>query len=233
MTEQIKVAEIFNSISGEVNPYGQGVLTTFLRFSGCSQTCHYCDTPISDSPMLFESTESVFFAVVPLLQKTGVLCITGGEPLESNIDWRTFFSLLNELAAKNNIFKGLYIETNGCEDISTITNLFSTNLLYFAHSFVLDWKAKNENWKPENMQYLRELDFVKYLVYDLETFFTAIDLIEVSKFLYGVSGFHTAISLVNGSDSNLSEKFIIETLLERNLHWVVLNTQIHKFCNLK
>ena len=37
-----QVLEIFNSISGEVTPYYQGCLTTFVRLAGCNLNCSYC-----------------------------------------------------------------------------------------------------------------------------------------------------------------------------------------------
>ena len=39
------VNEIFTSIDGEVNRWGQGILTTFVRLQGCNLRCDYCDTP--------------------------------------------------------------------------------------------------------------------------------------------------------------------------------------------
>ena len=39
----MKVAEIFQSIHGEMNGHHQGRICTFIRFSGCPNKCHYCD----------------------------------------------------------------------------------------------------------------------------------------------------------------------------------------------
>ena len=41
----MQIAEIFQSIDGEVNRFGQGRLTTFIRTSECNLNCPYCDTP--------------------------------------------------------------------------------------------------------------------------------------------------------------------------------------------
>jgi 7-carboxy-7-deazaguanine synthase len=38
----LNVNEIFRSIDGEVNPSGQGTLTTFIRLQGCNLNCSYC-----------------------------------------------------------------------------------------------------------------------------------------------------------------------------------------------
>lgn len=38
----MKIAEIFQSIHGEVNGHHQGRICTFIRFSGCNLKCHYC-----------------------------------------------------------------------------------------------------------------------------------------------------------------------------------------------
>ena len=40
--ETISIYNIFRSINGEVCKPGQGSWTTFIRFAGCQQNCHYC-----------------------------------------------------------------------------------------------------------------------------------------------------------------------------------------------
>jgi len=38
----MRVYSLFNSIDGEVNRYGQGTLTTFIRVAGCNLRCKHC-----------------------------------------------------------------------------------------------------------------------------------------------------------------------------------------------
>lgn len=41
----MKVAEIFQSIDGEINHWHQGRISTFVRFAQCNLDCSYCDAP--------------------------------------------------------------------------------------------------------------------------------------------------------------------------------------------
>jgi 7-carboxy-7-deazaguanine synthase len=74
-----KSAEIFNSCQGEGKYVGKFV--TFLRLAGCNCRCSFCDTSYAQEGKFIELTpEELAKKVMPYLNETRVLCITGGEP---------------------------------------------------------------------------------------------------------------------------------------------------------
>lgn len=81
------VIEIFSSIQGE--GLLSGVHTLFVRFSGCSIGCKWCDTSYSwDKPKnISMSCADLFNKLVS--ERFGSICFTGGEPLLqlSQIHW--------------------------------------------------------------------------------------------------------------------------------------------------
>lgn len=101
----LKINEIFWSFQGEGLRFG--IPSVFIRLSGCSCGCPYCDTKNSwenGKPMKVEEITALaksFKAKAPLSQ----IVITGGEPLEQDIS-----SLINRLK-EDGYF--LAIETNG------------------------------------------------------------------------------------------------------------------------
>ena len=40
----MKIAEIFESISGEPGGFATGAICTFIRLQGCNLKCDYCDS---------------------------------------------------------------------------------------------------------------------------------------------------------------------------------------------
>lgn len=100
-----KVSEIFNSIQGE--GLFSGLVTTFIRLSGCSLKCKFCD-----SKKTWRNGKEL--SIKQIVRKVtsygcGDICITGGEPFEQDIT-----SLAKELL--NNGYK-IQIETNGTQPI--------------------------------------------------------------------------------------------------------------------
>ena len=50
MTNKMKVYSIFHSFDGEVNLFGQGAQSIFIRFAGCNLKCRGCDTEYALDP---------------------------------------------------------------------------------------------------------------------------------------------------------------------------------------
>jgi 7-carboxy-7-deazaguanine synthase len=97
---KIKVSEIFKSIQGEGKDAGVPML--FIRLSGCTRACDFCDTKYH--------TEGEYFEVNELIKKIKeskmkVVCWTGGEPL---LQIKAIKEVMNELEGVKN-----HIETNG------------------------------------------------------------------------------------------------------------------------
>ncbi len=100
-----KVNEIFWSIQGE--GARAGISSVFLRLSGCSLGCHYCDSKSAWENGEFLDTSEIIKRIVKLYKKypASQVVITGGEPFEQNIE-----NIVGELK-KRDIF--IAVETNG------------------------------------------------------------------------------------------------------------------------
>lgn len=79
----LKLYEIFPSIDGEQNQFGQGAMTTFIRLGGCNCACSYCDTPATQPLHSGDYIMSSIDDVLDEVAKLGLnkVTITGGEPL--------------------------------------------------------------------------------------------------------------------------------------------------------
>jgi 7-carboxy-7-deazaguanine synthase len=156
----MKVFEIFNSIDGEVNRWGQGRVSTFVRLAGCNLRCSYCDT--KKTWKTSAGQEIGWRDVGRLVLDAGVdkVTITGGEPL---LQWddglRELVSFLDKYG------KRVSIETNG-----TIQPDF--NFLGRV-CFVVDWKFGRKN-DPEIFLALGEGDFIKFVIEKRAQFLRAV-----------------------------------------------------------
>lgn len=99
---KLKLCEIFNSISGE--GLMQGLLSTFIRFSGCNMNCDYCDTKYHSEYFVEVSAKDILEN--KMVQNSKYFIITGGEPFVQNEE---IFYLLQQLSKIGKV----EIETNG------------------------------------------------------------------------------------------------------------------------
>lgn len=92
--KNLKICEIFNSISGE--GLRSGTPATFIRFSGCNMNCSYCDTKYHSEVSYFLDTDYIDLnkELTDRLKDRKFVIITGGEPycqdhenLKKLIDW--------------------------------------------------------------------------------------------------------------------------------------------------
>jgi 7-carboxy-7-deazaguanine synthase len=168
---EMQINSIFNSIDGEVNYYGQGSLTTFIRLQGCNLRCAYCDTPQAqvgggDS---FEMTPSEIFKKI---KKQGVskITITGGEPLNQR---KELIRLLEMINRESNWDCRITVETNGSKSLKGITVLAS---------WVVDYKLPSSGMEAamnhDSFFYLGPHDVVKFVIADKKDFNAAIVFIE-------------------------------------------------------
>jgi len=120
------INEVFISIQGEGIYAGR--LQIFIRVSGCSLNCVYCDTPsargrvkvcsLRDGDSVIEVNNPVDSnTLVPFIEKllnsvSGVhaITLTGGEPLEQSDFLRTFIGKVRHLNLP------IYLETNGLSE---------------------------------------------------------------------------------------------------------------------
>ena len=165
------VNSIFNSIDGEVNFYGQGMLTTFIRLQGCNLKCSYCDTPQAQNKTKapFKMTPAEIVKEVHRLQGNKVT-ITGGEPLEQRKELIRLVEIFNRTRGYD--FR-VTIETNGSKSLKGISDMAC---------WVVDYKlpgsGMEEAMKHEAFSYLGQQDVVKFVIQNKEDFNKAIQTIE-------------------------------------------------------
>jgi 7-carboxy-7-deazaguanine synthase len=106
----MRISEIFRSIQGEGR--NQGLITTFVRLSGCNLDCAWCDTPSARAGGREIPVGDVFQAVE--FSSCGRVCITGGEPLLQHDEVGILVKRLDEAGYR------VEIETNGTIDFSAL-----------------------------------------------------------------------------------------------------------------
>lgn len=212
----LNVAEIFRSIDGEVNPSGQGTLTTFIRLQGCNLNCGYCDTKQAQdtNKIMHELSVQDILEIIP----KGKVTITGGEPLLQS-DTKDLIQALLETGHE------VSVETNGSIPISKIQH---PNL-----SWIVDYKLDNQDQMYiENYWGATERDWVKFIIEIPSDFQKAIDVSEALK--DGGCQARIAFSpvikagIINWQKRSNAE-WLTGQLIEKQLWDITLNLQIHKF----
>jgi len=173
-SDSININTVYTTFDGEVNPFGIGVPTIFVRTQGCHVRCYLrtlgnlCDTPealdMKKEGKLYSAKE-LSSKVLDITKKTGIkkVTLTGGDPLKANkgplIDFLTHIT-------ENDIF--VTIETSG--------TLYWAGYMLPKVSIIADYKLKSAGLKLPNIlegldsgdipSALREIDWLKFVVYD-------------------------------------------------------------------
>ena len=225
------VAEIFQSIDGEVNYFHQGRQTVFLRLSGCNflyecKPCKYCDT---QKYLDINKGEKLHFnEIFKKLSKYKCrnLTITGGEPLFQKE------ALVNFLNRKEMLYWSISIETNGSIKIPYWERRAYPNI-----SWVIDYKLTSpqiDSMRRYNWLAVRDKDWFKIVVPDS----TYIDKALKAYNKIREHWEHIRIAFSPGWYGSLvgyriKSKIILDALKANNINDVVLNLQLHKLLNLK
>jgi len=167
------VHSIFNSIDGEVNYYGQGMLTTFIRLQGCNLRCSYCDAPQAQDKI--RTSENFSMTPMEIIKQVEILgqnkvTITGGEPLEQRKELLRLLVLFTKSFGQDFC---LTIETNGSKSLKGISDMAS---------WVVDYKLPSSGMEHamngEAFCFLTKKDVVKFVIQTKEDFNKAIQTIE-------------------------------------------------------
>jgi len=225
----MRISSIFPSIDGEVNSYGQGHFTTFIRLQGCNffqkpnHPCSYCDTVYAQDPD--DGIEMSIFEILDEVKKIGnkKCTITGGEPL---LQKKELIILLTKLF-ENNRFAT--VETNGSifpEFVGDTT------------SYIMDYKlpssgVSNKMLDVKYFRWLRPYDVIKFVVANRDDFDYAVDMIDKISTV----GHFTSLPLLAFSPvhKELSPQTLIDWIEKESLnkrYRVSLNVQLHKLLNL-
>ena len=118
MTKFLPVVEKFHSLQGE--GFHSGKSAFFIRLAGCEVGCPWCDTKNSwdskEYPLL--SIDALVSEIKKVrLKGASFLVLTGGEPLQHNLDY--FCNVIREktFTKQKNAIK-IHIETSGVNDFS-------------------------------------------------------------------------------------------------------------------
>jgi 7-carboxy-7-deazaguanine synthase len=164
---RLRLTEIFFSLQGE--GIDQGLPTVFIRLSGCSLRCAWCDTAYS----FLDGEERALRDVLAHAATFGVrrACITGGEPLDQR---EGCVELLRGLLSRD---WSVVLETSGGVPINDAAALEPRNHLCVS----LDVKCPSSNMQGrnvwDNLKLLRAHDQVKFVIADDADYDYALDIL--------------------------------------------------------
>lgn len=169
-TAKLGILSVFLTIDGEVNVYGPGIWSVFVRTRGCTVGCHWCDTKYSWGNKGGEDflPSELVEAVGIVGSKVRKVTLTGGEPLEQ--DWPALYLFMSLL-----IEEGYYItvETAGTEDTLRFRKGLrasrpSLDTSFKNLSFIVDYKLHSSKFKGEmdeaHFANLQHGDVVKFVI---------------------------------------------------------------------
>lgn len=198
----IKVAEIFEGIQGEGEFLGTPML--FIRVSGCTRSCSFCDTKYHTSGKGMAISE-----LVNIIGKfkgdgeTAYVCFTGGEPL---LVREQIYTIISAADTSFDTSYEFHIETNGdLLDFKTLVNG------YFNH-FSISPKDKKTAIKVKKLfdrfHLVRSMDIK--VVTDLNT--TGVDLLPYATSLMPLTTYNEK------KDKEIRQK-VWQYCLEHNLRY--------------
>ncbi len=156
MTVPIRLTEIFHSLQGE----GQeaGLPTVFIRLTGCSLRCSWCDTTYSFTGGKDTTVDTVLDKVAAY--PTRRACVTGGEPLDQS---DACLALMDGLLGRG---WTIQLETSGAIDIGPVNELAARDRILVS----MDVKCPSSNMQKrnlfENLAHLRPHDQIKFVIAD-------------------------------------------------------------------
>lgn len=210
---KIRIAEVFESISGEVGGFPQGSPCTFVRLAGCSLRCPFCDTPQYQDPESGKDWLVDDIAAEIMAFSWKQILITGGEPMEQP---EAVQALVNKIKGSGNEYK-IQVETNGSIPLDRIA---------LVDYWVVDHKGKDAmrgvpyQWNPNILQ--RNM-WIKCLVGSPDDLDSAIEMAST----LGLGEWNRpkfAISPLAGQGGSHE---VVSAILRSGLP-ILLNVQIHK-----
>ncbi len=205
----VELLEVFNSISGEVTPFYQGCLTTFVRVGGCNLDCDYCDTPHDRSLATEYEIPDMVDLVYTHYQKTGRLCITGGEPLLQ----------MDAVIALIEAFPNCWIETNGTCDFTDLIGKVT---------LVTDYKLDEMRETPPSFHFLKRTDFIKFVVCNEK------DIGDAQKIQRAIQMTGCECNFAYSPiHEQMTVPSLFDILMKNPLPNTIINVQIHKYLGMK
>jgi 7-carboxy-7-deazaguanine synthase len=223
----LPVVAIFLSIDGEVNCFGQGTPSVFIRLAGCNLRCWggKCDTPQG-----LEVTKDTRYlsvdAIVKEVEKIGCkkVTITGGEPL-------LYILQLEKLVKRLKALKmHISVETIGSIPLPCVN---SPTSLFLVDCWVYDYKCPStlETAKMVDLSVLyaglRRSDYIKFVIADEEDYLFAQSKVSQYEDIYRLS--FSPIFAFSPKLPEMDPAWLVERMLADRLFYVRFNLQIHKY----
>lgn len=205
--EVLKINEIFYSIQGESTR--AGLPCVFVRLTYCNIRCVYCDTEYA----FYEGKDMQIDDIIDAIAKyeCNMVEITGGEPLvQENVHL-----LMKELCAKG---YEVLIETGGTLPIDVIDKRVKVIM-----DIKTPYSKMEKKNRYENIQFLKSVDEVKFVIGSREDYDWARELIRK----YDLTGMtaHVLMSPVFDKIENIE---LAEWILHDRLN-VRFQLQMHKY----
>ncbi len=216
----LNINEIFCSFDGEVNAFGQGRRTVFVRLQGCnlSPPCSYCDTngSIEDKHVLGFENKHILEIVKE--HKCDKVTITGGEPLLQYDAVRDLVCDLKKHGMK------ISVETNGSIEVDA-------HLFCIVDSWIVDYKIGLAGYKFQfPIKYMNRNDWIKFPIQSVIDFKISLNV------LSDLRSANMTPKDFNVAWSPIYPKMTNEKLMDLMHEYKVdgnLNIQIHKLLGVK
>lgn len=163
----LRLTEIFHSIQGEGTTVG--LPTTFVRLTGCSLRCSWCDTTYSFTGGSDWTVEQVMERLAPI--KTKRVCVTGGEPLDQ-MDGAV--ALMERLLSEG---YEVILETSGAIDIGRAVKLAPRERLQVSMDVKCPASNMQKRHRWENLALLAPHDQLKFVLSDRRDYDYARDVL--------------------------------------------------------
>lgn len=206
ISTQIPVMEHFYTIQGE--GFYAGVPAYFVRLAGCDVGCHWCD--VKESWTANDNQLMNYKDLIAAIKKTKatIVVITGGEPLNYNLDYFT-----QQLKAES---YQINIETSGSSILS-------------GH---LDWICVSpKKFKPTLDEVLKVANELKFIIYNKSDFEFAQDYL--TKFLSLNNNEMGDLKCYLQVEWSVKEKMLpmVVDFVKENPQWRI-STQVHKYIDI-
>jgi 7-carboxy-7-deazaguanine synthase len=163
----LRLTEIFHSVQGEGSTVG--LPTTFVRLTGCSLRCSWCDTTYSFHGGEDWSVDRVLERLGPIATKR--VCVTGGEPLDQH---DACLALMQSLLARGYF---VVLETSGSIDVGAADKLEPRDKLQISMDVKCPSSHMQKRNRYENLALLRPHDQLKFVVSDERDYAFAKDVL--------------------------------------------------------
>lgn len=234
MTDTIGVLSIFKTIDGEVNVWGQGGWTIFVRTRGCTVGCHWCDTKYSWSNKGGMNLQPL--ELIDHIRKVGgnvrKITLTGGEPLEQS--WTALYHFIKLLVAYR---YNVTVETSGTENTihfrKGLASAYPSLTLGIGQlTFVVDYKLASSKFIGKmdlnnHFRLLQRGDYIKFVIDSAEDFEQAADVV---WWLHKQKSCQARMYFSPCHDS-MPAAALLDKMLDKELDQmgVGLNIQAHKY----